>query len=864
MSTTNLDFDALASALDRITGALDNSSTEVDEWGNTLSREQVRYKRQQDQLKQLAEQQIEQTKKQIQVVENLVGDFVSLNTALSQTPGSFGVLKSALNTTTNIVTSIADNFGILGKIVSSTVKVFNEIAKFTIEEFEKGYGVFEKLSNTGVIQRFEDLAEANKRLGLSYQDLSSLFEKSGTQLAAIGGSAVAGRQQFEKMGLATYHIREEFQKLGVSSLEFRESQLMYVTQQNQFFRGRLKDSVALGEAHKEYMLQLDALSKVTGLSKKQLQEQAEARRTDIRYRSFLRSLERLGEKGSKAANEIDNLISMVGVFGDESFSRGLMNLFSTSGIPGIGEMSLEVSMALGRMGIQGSKFINDMVHEGKSATKAFGELTEGTTEVNDQLMGRAGISAGLANIFGPDNPITRTYIATSNLELQKGKDLEQLRVEAARKREQITRETDTQNAQLAKVRISLYDAGRNIQLLATESRFATTAMAKMSEGIDYLTEKMYELSGKEVPEYIKTRKKERQAIEEETKERERISKKTEPLITAGQENIAKLENRLKGLDPNSRFFRTEEEALKSKIAQEKRMMAPLYASRARQQSSLEEKIKLRQSATEARQQAEIKEGLRPQSTSTTPGAATPVAPGTTQGTQGTKNPVSEKDLSSEGLRIKHGSAQKAGADLSPKIIDLAQKIQNFYGKQYPDLMFTGFNDGYNRGGNSAHDSGIALDFTLGSVDADGKPIAIKGDPKKGAEFIKELNKLGAHYALDEYNFPSASASGPHFHAEIKEFAKGGIVSGSQSGFPALLHGKEIVQPLTQDSVLERLAKTPSDEGTLNPIGALTQQYDNNFNLLKEIFGSLDSKMDSMVNLLSNANRYSRSIAQNLM
>jgi hypothetical protein len=83
--------------------------------------------------------------------------------------------------------------------------------------------------------------------------------------------------------------------------------------------------------------------------------------------------------------------------------------------------------------------------------------------------------------------------------------------------------------------------------------------------------------------------------------------------------------------------------------------------------------------------------------------------------------------------------------------------------------------------NSKHNQGTALDFTI-------------TDPSMAAEVAAMVKSIpGISNVLDEYNKPSAGATGGHIHAEVSA-ANGfnGMISGPSSGYkPNLtMHGTE--------------------------------------------------------------------------
>lgn len=124
----------------------------------------------------------------------------------------------------------------------------------------------------------------------------------------------------------------------------------------------------------------------------------------------------------------------------------------------------------------------------------------------------------------------------------------------------------------------------------------------------------------------------------------------------------------------------------------------------------------------------------------------------------------QDDLKGLGLRLKTGDVQAEGAKISPKIIELAKAIQ----ANVPGFgMFTGFNDKFHneKAPSSQHTKGLAVDFT----------VAKPPTKEEGKAVTDWLKQMGASLAIDEYNNPSSNATAGHYHAQIPAFKDGGLV-----------------------------------------------------------------------------------------
>lgn len=76
---------------------------------------------------------------------------------------------------------------------------------------------------------------------------------------------------------------------------------------------------------------------------------------------------------------------------------------------------------------------------------------------------------------------------------------------------------------------------------------------------------------------------------------------------------------------------------------------------------------------------------------------------------------------------------------------------------------------------------------------------------------------------------------------------GGITDGPMSGYPATLHGNEIISPLSPNSILEQLAKTPA------VASAVAANQSNASDILMELHELMETKFNDMINTLKDGN-----------
>lgn len=208
--------------------------------------------------------------------------------------------------------------------------------------------------------------------------------------------------------------------------------------------------------------------------------------------------------------------------------------------------------------------------------------------------------------------------------------------------------------------------------------------------------------------------------------------------------------------------------------------------------------------------------------------------------------TSADQLRDAGLVLKRGDVQKAGADLDPKLIEIAKQIQ----AQVPGFVqFTGFNDQFHseNAPGSLHAKGKAFDFVVN-----------KKPSKEEGEKIKSIMKqLGVDYAIDEYNSPSAQATGGHFHGQLKAY-DGGVFEGPSGGYNVELHGREAIVPLPNpDSLISvedpKAQKSPLSTAMSSNTTNNTVNNDMMTEMMSQVFDMLSEKLDTMIGKLSDSN-----------
>lgn len=216
-----------------------------------------------------------------------------------------------------------------------------------------------------------------------------------------------------------------------------------------------------------------------------------------------------------------------------------------------------------------------------------------------------------------------------------------------------------------------------------------------------------------------------------------------------------------------------------------------------------------------------------------------------------------EDFQQAGMSAQVGMA---GAG-SEAIVNLGRQLQSQGLRVTGHSMFGGREEG-RHSKNSRHYKDLAIDINVGTgvVEAD--------DPEHGARFdmlAENLRRAGFSVLW------RSKGHDDHMHVSVGspegvKAARGGVFTGSSGGYPATLHGTEVVAPLTMDSILMKLAKTPAAnmEDISNTNSMVDDQLEKMTNMHTELMDVISRKLDNMIDALDDGNTTRTKILKNNM
>lgn len=181
------------------------------------------------------------------------------------------------------------------------------------------------------------IREVAKGAGLSLDTFTNAITSNSKSLALLGGSTSAGAKIF---GAVNKSLQGPFQeglaRLGFTMDETAEYTAGYLSQQTRLGNAQRMTQTQLNAGAQEYLLELDKLARVTGMSRKEAQAALDKQTEDKRLVAMYAAMEKGGSDVAKF------LIAGFGA-ADKDMGDALMDLVANNGIP-MTEMAQSIAL----------------------------------------------------------------------------------------------------------------------------------------------------------------------------------------------------------------------------------------------------------------------------------------------------------------------------------------------------------------------------------------------------------------------------------------------------------------------------------------------------------------------------------------
>jgi len=217
--------------------------------------------------------------------------------------------------------------GLTAGITFLTTQILKQGAKLTETanlQSDNLYSAFSQMAEAGAVgaDGMEGLFEDIQKLGLNVNKLDrylGLVGENANELSLMGGTVLKGRKQFSELGAEMAQYEVSLRKLGLNEDEQAAALMAYAKTQNRVSQGTIKDFSALSGSAYNFMLEQDALAKVTGLSRKQQQQAYDEAMRNGRFLAAQNKISRKFGADSDAMSQVRQLTTITKSMGETAF-----------------------------------------------------------------------------------------------------------------------------------------------------------------------------------------------------------------------------------------------------------------------------------------------------------------------------------------------------------------------------------------------------------------------------------------------------------------------------------------------------------------------------------------------------------------
>lgn len=175
-------------------------------------------------------------------------------------------------------------FTLLAAGLTAAVAGVAKYTKAANEQSDKLYNAFQQMSRSGgaAADGLQGLYNDVQKLGGGIEDLGDFVEliaSSSGDLASFKGNVFEGRKEFAKLGKEMEPFREGLMNAGMTQKEINQASMGYLRLQSRIGQTQNKTVGELAESTRKYLVEQDALTKLTGMNRKEQEDQREAIRS---------------------------------------------------------------------------------------------------------------------------------------------------------------------------------------------------------------------------------------------------------------------------------------------------------------------------------------------------------------------------------------------------------------------------------------------------------------------------------------------------------------------------------------------------------------------------------------------------------
>jgi len=280
--------------LKKLADAAKKQATEQDKLTKETEKATEATKKDTDAKKKKADADARALKAQQEYISKLnamQGAMAGLGNAVSGVATGMTGMLSSLANLGNSLTSTAAVFGqipVVGGVLSSMFGAVAGAAEKTYEAFKKSASVGANFGGS-----MTEMIDSATGAGLTFDEFSGIIAKTGKDLALLGGDSEAGARRLGALGkqIKGTTLAADLNRLGYSTEAINEGMASYAGQlaKTGALQGMSDAQLVAGTG--AYLKDLDALTKLTGKNKSELEGERNARLKDAQFRLIMSKMD---------------------------------------------------------------------------------------------------------------------------------------------------------------------------------------------------------------------------------------------------------------------------------------------------------------------------------------------------------------------------------------------------------------------------------------------------------------------------------------------------------------------------------------------------------------------------------------------
>jgi len=236
--------------------------------------------------------------------KEVAGNSKDLATGLIGGKRGFDALNPAIDLAAGALTAMTSWIPYLGKAVETTAALVAEGSKLMLSQIQNQVDAFQQVGEVGALgaDGLLGLQEQFLASGLTLQSYTKAIQNSSQSLARFRGLTGTGAEDFSKIvGTLTQVTKGgdlSLRRMGLSADQMAESTEAFLSRQTRLGLSQGLSNQVLAQSTTSYIKELDILSKVTGLSRKDIQNQQDQALNESRFSASLQAMRGTSEEGA--------------------------------------------------------------------------------------------------------------------------------------------------------------------------------------------------------------------------------------------------------------------------------------------------------------------------------------------------------------------------------------------------------------------------------------------------------------------------------------------------------------------------------------------------------------------------------------